>query len=136
MTENIVDIEHATSCTGGLEILKIGTESSEATKAGLLLTDPQGGIVNKFATCGRAVVQVDVDRGSTPTYGVGAVTLVVLEVQRTIKRAEALWGRGDFLRRQKGGAGLKEAALLTSVLATKMLISGTRLMTALTKDSL
>ena len=138
MTEKIVDIEHATSS----QLYWRSRDSEDwdriirSYKGRTAIDGSSRGIVNKFATCGWAVVQVDVDRGSTPTYGVGAVTLVVLEVQRTIKRAEALWGRGDFLRRQKGGAGLKEAALLTSVLATKMLISGTRLMTALTKDSL
>ena len=51
---------------------------------------PNGGRVAKYAACGWAVVQMDLDGRLTPPCGVGGVMPVVSEVQRTIKRAE-IW---------------------------------------------
>ena len=45
-------------------------------------------IVNKYAACGWAVVQMGRDGGMTPWHGVGGTVPISSEVPRTIKRAE------------------------------------------------
>ena len=47
-------------------------------------------IVEKYAACGWAVVQMDLDGGLTPWYGVGGIVPIELDVQGTIKRVE-IW---------------------------------------------
>ena len=59
-------------------------------------------IVSKYAACGWAVVQMDLDGGMTPWYGVEGITSISLEVQRTIKRTAIFasckpCGPSDFL---------------------------------------
>ena len=45
-------------------------------------------VLNKYAACGWAVVQMELDGGMTPWCGVGGIMSVSSEVQRAIKRAE------------------------------------------------
>ena len=44
-------------------------------------------VVNQCAACGWAVVQMNLDGGMTPWYGIGGTMPISLEVQRTIMRA-------------------------------------------------
>ena len=80
VTEKIVDTEHASRS----QFYWRSRDSEDwdrnvrSYKGRTAIDGSSRGIVNKYATCGWAVVQVDVDGGSTATYGVGAVTLVVL----------------------------------------------------------
>ena len=52
----------------------------EQTSWKLLLMGPEGEIVKKYAACGWAVVQMDLDGGMTPWYGLGGMMPISLEV--------------------------------------------------------
>ena len=78
------------SLAGGPRTLNNGTRTLESTRAELLLMGPSRWNVNRYAACGCAVVQMDLNGDMTPWCGVGVFMSISLEAQRTIKRVD-IW---------------------------------------------